>query len=404
MDVLVDLTWGDNGKGRMIDYLSPDYDIVCRFNGGNNAGHVIYNNDVKYVFHMIPSGILNKKICLIGNGCVLNPIKFIEEIKDIQSKVDFNILDYIILSDKIHLITPVEIIQDGINDEKQKIGTTKSGNGPTYSKKALREGFRLSDIKDSDFILKYLEHVYLNCPELFPDEFSSEFLKAIFYINKNIKILKTEIYLNNQISNYNKKVIAEGAQGTLLDIDFGTYPYVTSSSTVSGSACIGLGISPKKIDKIFGLTKCYTTRVGNGNFSTELFGPLADNIIKYGGEYGSTTGRTRRIGWLDLNDIDYSIMINGVTHLCLTKYDVLVELGTFKIKNLSGELITFKTPSKEVFEEYKHICVNDINEEYKLSRMPIEMIEFLNYLKTELNINITYFSLGKDRNEIIKLN
>ena len=386
MDILIDLTFGDNGKGRMVDYLASDYDVIARFNGGSNAGHTLFLNGIKYVLHIIPSGILHKKPCIIGNGCVFNPIGFKKELDSLN--LDYNPLDYIYLSDRAHIITPMDILTDIKKDVGKGIGTTKSGNGVAYSRKAARDGFRVSEIFDKNFeenyIKYYSETVDYDYVEQVPT--NDEFLEAINWIKNNVKIEQTEILVNDYIKN-GKKVLCEGAQGTLLDIDFGTYPYVTSSSTISASACIGLGVSPKLVDKIYGVIKCYVTRVGNGEFATEIFGATSDRIIELGGEYGSTTGRKRRVGWLDLKDIEYSIMLNGVTDLCITKLDIFSELDTFCVSGLDGKL-------KE-FNSWKTIY--DVK-----GNMKQELIDFINYIEDELKVHVTYTSVGKDRNELLK--
>ena len=393
MDVLIDLSYGDAGKGRMIDYLMNHYDMVCRFNGGSNSGHVVVYQGVKHTFHILPSGILHKKICIIGNGCVVNPISLMTELLETKDKVDFNPLDYIILSDKAHLITPCEIMMDKIKDEVQGIGTTKSGNGVAYARKASREGFRVSDLflKDDDGEYTFEDKYRLYFEDVYKSKYfdglsNEKFFEAVNFIRENISVKKTEYIINDAIKD-GKKIICEGAQGTLLEIDFGTYPYVTSSSTISASACIGLGVSPKQIDKVYGVTKCYTTRVGNGEFETELGGELSAMLVELGGEYGSTTGRKRRVGWLNLKELQYAIMLNGVTDMCITKFDILSHFETFSVMNLNGVMVVFESWGDCNFTSW-----DDAPKTFK---------DFIIYLETELDVNVSYMSIGRDRNQLI---
>lgn len=387
MDILIDLFYGDVGKGRLIDYLASDYDMVCRFNGSNNAGHVVYNQGVKYILHIIPSGILQEKVCVIGNGCVVNPLSIISELEQFKD-IGFNPLNYIYVSDKAHLITPADISADEMKDKIQKIGTTKSGNGIVYARKASREGFRILDIFKDDFKERYLAYSDSISKLYYTEILNDEFFNAIEWMKTKVKITATEYMVNNYIKN-GKKVICEGAQGTLLDIDFGTYPYVTSSSTLAASACIGLGVSPKVVDRIFGVTKCYVTRVGNGEFDTELFGELSDKIIELGGEYGSTTGRKRRVGWLDMKLLQYSIMLNGVTDLCITKLDIFSQLEEFYVKDLNGDMVRF--------DSWGNVDISNWD------NAPIEFRKFIEYISNTLEIKVSHISIGRDRNELIKL-
>ena len=339
VDVLLGLQWGDEGKGKIVDFLAPNYNVIARFQGGPNAGHTLEFNGNKHVLHQIPSGIFREnKENIIGNGVVLDPVIFMKEVKDIHDKFGIDLKNCLIISNKAQLISPIHRLLDKLLEGSKgdkKIGSTLKGIGPTYQDKIGRHGLRVGDILSEFFINKYKDqkstHDYF-LKENYPSDFIEEenlFFKAVDFL-KEFNITDTEYVVNNHIEK-NNKVLAEGAQGTLLDIDFGSYPFVTSSNTTTAGACVGLGVSPKKIGNVFGIFKAYCTRVGAGPFPTELFDQVGKNIGINGNEFGSTTGRSRRCGWLDLPALKYSVMLNGVTDLYMMKSDVLSDFKTVNI-------------------------------------------------------------------------
>lgn len=322
VDVVLGLFFGDEGKGKIVDYLSENYDVIARFSGGNNAGHTLYRDGKKIVLHNIPSGILNPNITnIIGNGVVINPIAFKSEVEMLASH-GIDARKTIIISDRAHIIQPNHISRDSFNEQvlgDKKIGSTLKGIGPCYEDKIARKGLRVGDLFSEDW------------DEEFPQVSSHQqsFIEACEFL-KTFNIQKTEVLINKLLDE-GKSVLAEGAQATGLDIDFGTYPFVTSSSTTTAGVCQGLGISPKRIGHVWGVIKAYSTRVGNGPFTTELFDEVGEEICKRGNEYGSTTGRKRRCGWLDLDQVKYGSMICGVDELVLTKSDILCGFDTVKV-------------------------------------------------------------------------
>lgn len=340
VDCVMGISFGDEGKGKIVDYLSDHYDVVARFGGGDNAGHTLYKDGKKVTLHNIPSGILNpEKINIIGNGCVINPISFKKEVEKLI-EMGIDVKSNLIISDKAHIITPIHIEWDKYNESQrsEKIGTTMKGIGPCYTDKVKRSGLMVKDIIKNDFYqwgIKTNNQVGLpfDVPNL------TEFYDAIKFL-KEFSIQETEILIN-QLLDSGKKVLAEGAQAFGLDIDFGTYPYVTSSVTSIAGVCQGLGVAPKKIGKTYGIIKAYQTRVGNGPFETELFDEVGEKICKIGNEFGSTTGRKRRCGWLNLNEVKKAITICGIDSLVMTKVDVLN--GFDKVYALSdNNMIEFK--------------------------------------------------------------
>ena len=333
LDLLLGLQWGDEGKGKIVDAITPNYDIIARFQGGPNAGHTIEFDGHKHVLHTIPSGIFNKdSVNVIGNGVVIDPAIFLKEIKGLE-KFNINLKSKLLISKRAHIILPTHKIIDASSEAlkgKKKIGSTLKGIGPTYMDKTGRNGIRVGDLVNSNWKNKYqiLKEKHFDLisslnqdVDLSLDLLEDEFFEGIDCI-KSFNIIESENYLNESI-NSGKKILAEGAQGSLLDIDFGTYPFVTSSNTTSSGACSGLGVPPNKIKNIRGIFKAYTTRVGSGPFPTELFDSTGEKIREIGQEYGATTGRDRRCGWLDLVALKYSIQINGVTELNIMKSDVL---------------------------------------------------------------------------------
>ena len=417
LDVLLGLQWGDEGKGKVVDYLSNKYDLVARFQGGPNAGHTLEFDNKKHVLHQIPSGIFSKKsLNIIGNGVVLDPVIFKKEIKKIELKFGLKLFDNLFISNKVQLITPSHRFIDKILEKKKgdkKIGSTLRGIGPTYQDKIGRHGLRVGDIKYDNFKNKYEKQKKMHS-YLFKDinlkEFNYEekhFFDSINFLKK-FNLTDTE-YLINKNLNKGKNVLAEGAQGTLLDIDFGSYPFVTSSNTTTAGACIGLGVSPKKVDKVYGVFKAYCTRVGKGPFPTELFDKEGEKIAKKGNEFGSTTGRARRCGWLDLLALKYALMLNGVTELFMMKADVLsgfdkVFLCTkylFEGKEIDYFPSTIGDSTLEPIYESFDGWKNDISNCKEKSDFPKELINYIQFIENNLKIPIKLVSVGPDRNQTV---
>ncbi|MDR6369721.1 adenylosuccinate synthase [Chryseobacterium bernardetii] len=422
MDIVLGLQWGDEGKGKFIDLISENYDITARFNGGSNAGHSIERNGRRITLKMIPSGIfMNGVKNIIGTGTVIDPVSFKKEILNLQV-FDKTIQpeNSIIISQKAHLVMPTHKLLDIFMEESTRyttIGSTKNGIAQAYSNKILRQNLRVGDIFLPDFqsraqhILnrdyKMLEEEgMIVLPAL--EEISKEFFDAVEFLKK-FSCTETEIYLNTALFE-GKKVLAEGSQAAMLDIDHGTYPYVTSSSTTASGASSGLGVSPKKIGEIYGIAKAYCTRVGNGAFPTELLDEFGDDLRMKGNEFGSNTGRPRRTGWLDLPALKYAVMINGVTQLVLTKADVLSGLKSVAVCT-HYELEDGKTVaiSGLLPENGKPVLkwMNGWNADFSAmkspSELPKEIMEFLSFLETELGIPVAYLSTGPGRNEMLKL-
>ena len=416
VDVLLGLQWGDEGKGRIVDVLTPQYDIIARFQGGPNAGHTLEFEGIKHVLHTIPSGIFRNDVMnIIGNGVVIDPVILQKEIKQLE-KLNVDVQSKLLISKKAHLILPTHKLLDQASEiakGKQKIGSTLKGIGPTYMDKTGRNGLRIGDISSVDFNKKYQKlkekhFKILKDSTLLKnlDSTESEFLKSIEYIKK-FKHIDSEHYLNKASKN-GKKILAEGAQGTLLDVDFGTYPYVTSSNTITAGTCTGLGIAPNKIKKIVGIFKAYCTRVGSGPFPSELKDEIGEKIRQVGHEFGATTGRERRCGWIDLPALKYAIMINGVTELSMMKADVLdsfedIYVCTHYIQN--EEKINFfpfdlSDDTKPVFKKVKG-WNQDITKSKKESDFPKELSAYINYLEKELEVPISIVSVGPNRSETI---
>lgn len=422
MDILIGLQWGDEGKGKIIDLISRDYDIIARFNGGANAGHSIYHNGKRITLKLLPSGIFYPHIKnIIGTGVVIDPLALQAEVKLLQSIIsDTEIINRILISEKAHLVLPTYKYWDMYLEESlqyRTIGTTKNGIAPTYSNKILRQNVRVGDIFSKDFetyVFQILNKQYAELQALGQDmppvqELYDNFLEACSFLKK-LQITDTEIIINEAIKN-NKKVLAEGAQATLLDIDHGTYPYVTSSNTIASTACVGLGVSPKLIDKIYGVTKAYCTRVGNGIFPTEITGSLADELREKGGEFGSNTKRPRRVGWLDLPALKYAVMLNGVTDLVLTKADILNGMSEVPIctaYETDGETKTLAAPTcidnapKPIWK-FLDGWNSPLGKIDQRAQIPKELKLFISFLEEELNIPIKYLSTGPQREELIIL-
>ena len=420
VDVLLGLQWGDEGKGKIVDFLAPNYNVIARFQGGPNAGHTLEFNGNKHVLHQIPSGIFREnKENIIGNGVVLDPVIFMKEVKDIHDKFGIDLKNCLIISNKAQLISPIHRLLDKLLEGSKgdkKIGSTLKGIGPTYQDKIGRHGLRVGDILSEFFINKYKDqkstHDYF-LKENYPSDFTEKenlFFKAVDFL-KEFNITDTEYVVNNHIEK-NNKVLAEGAQGTLLDIDFGSYPFVTSSNTTTAGACVGLGVSPKKIGNVFGIFKAYCTRVGAGPFPTELFNQIGKNIEINGNEFGSTTGRSRRCGWLDLPALKYSVMLNGVTDLYMMKSDVLSDFKTvnicigYKYKGKDIDYFPTLIESEDIKPIYKSFngWSSNINNCRNYNNLDQEFKDYMNFIQDNLGLPIKLISLGPDREATILVN
>jgi len=416
VDVLLGLQWGDEGKGKIVDVLAPKYDVVARFQGGPNAGHTLEFDGIKHVLHQIPSGIFREKTKnVIGNGVVLDPTIFKTEIDKLQ-KLNVNTKNNLFISKKATLILPTHRLLDAAYEKakgENKIGSTLKGIGPTYQDKIGRQGLRVGDILADDFKsrLKRLTDIHfkiLNDHDIQYNwnELEAQFLDSVAFL-KEFKLIESEYFLNNELKN-GASILAEGAQGALLDIDFGSYPFVTSSNTVTAGACTGLGVAPRHIGEVYGIFKAYSTRVGSGPFPTELLDEEGERMRKEGNEFGSTTGRARRCGWIDLPSLKYSIMINGVTQLLMMKADVLSIFSTIKIcteYKLKDGSVTDMVPYEIVNEKISPIYSEIKGWECDLRKteesLPAELNEYIKFLEKALQVPITLVSTGPDRTQTI---
>ena len=414
VDVLLGLQWGDEGKGKIVDVLTKNYDIIARFQGGPNAGHTLEFDGIKHVLHTIPSGIFHKGIInLIGNGVVVDPVIFEGEINSIN-KLGLEISE-LLISKKAHLILPTHKLLDAASEKakgKNKIGSTLKGIGPTYMDKTGRNGLRVGDINSKEFNNKYnkLKNKHLQLLKFYDfdydlEELENDWMNSLKTINK-FKHIDSEHYIHKSIKE-GKKILAEGAQGTLLDIDFGSYPFVTSSNTITAGACTGLGVAPNQIRDVFGIFKAYCTRVGSGPFPTELNNEIGEHLGRVGNEFGATTGRPRRCGWIDLPALKYAININGVTQLMMMKSDVLSGIDLIKIcthylnsKNEKIDYLPFEdnetlTPIYEEINGWQKnlMELNDLNE------APLEVHKYIKYLEEKLEVPIKIISVGPDRKQ-----
>ena len=417
IDVLLGLQWGDEGKGKIVDVLTNDYDIIARFQGGPNAGHTLEFDGIKHVLHTIPSGIFRENaINIVGNGVVIDPIIFKKEI-DALNKMNIDLVSKLLISKKAHLILPTHKILDAASEKakgKSKIGSTLKGIGPTYMDKTGRNGLRVGDISSADFKDSYDKLVEKHSRLLnndFMDFNLSELEKEWF---EGIETLKTFQHIDSehylfQAQKNGKKILAEGAQGTLLDIDFGSYPFVTSSNTISAGACTGLGIAPNKINDVFGIFKAYCTRVGSGPFPTELFDEVGEFIGKVGNEFGATTGRKRRCGWIDLPALKYAININGVTELMMMKGDVLSGVGNIKIctaYKYKGEVVKhlpYKLQEDLIEPIFKELpgWDEDLMQMTDEESFPQSFKDYIAFIEAEVGVPITLVSVGPDRAQTI---
>jgi adenylosuccinate synthase len=412
VDVLLGLQWGDEGKGKVVDVLTPNYDVIARFQGGPNAGHSLEFNNIKHVLHTIPSGIFHfNTINIIGNGVVLDPVVFADEIKSLQ-KLGVEPKKNLKISKKAHLIMPSHRELDAASEAakgKSKIGSTLKGIGPTYMDKTGRNGIRVGDTVRPDFMNRYnmLKNKHKDVLKQYNYESNIEQHEDIWFkslaVLKEFELIDSEYVINSYIDE-GKKILAEGAQGTLLDIDFGSYPFVTSSSTICAGACTGLGIAPHAVGKVFGIVKAYCTRVGSGPFPTELNNETGQKLRDIGREYGSTTGRPRRCGWLDLVALKYSVMINGVNELILTKADVLdsfesIKVATsYRVEGIVTQQIPFNidTPIEPIYSEFKgwNTPISNIRSD---SDMPLELKQYIEFIEKETGIPVTIVSVGPER-------
>ncbi|MBK9389112.1 MAG: adenylosuccinate synthase [Bacteroidetes bacterium] len=416
IDILLGLQWGDEGKGKLVDALSPEYDVIARFQGGPNAGHSLEFNNIKHVLHLIPSGIFHPdKLNIIGNGVVIDPAVFKKEIDELKPYAA-DLTKRLVVSTRANLILPTHRILDAAYEQQKgntKIGSTLKGIGPAYTDKTGRSGLRVGDILRSDFMDLYKASINRHLAILKNYNFSfdlTEFEKGWFEgINllKEFRIINTE-YLVNQLAASGKRILAEGAQGTMLDVDFGSYPFVTSSNTVSAGACTGLGISPKSIGEVYGIFKAYCTRVGSGPFPTELEDETGDELRNTGREFGATTGRPRRCGWLDLPALKYSIMLNGTTKLFMTKADVMSGFKSIKIctaYNINGKEINELPFGNESVIEPVYTELPGWQKEISAIRdyknLPAELTRFIEFIENYCDVPVTLVSVGPDREETI---
>nr|WP_321354937.1 adenylosuccinate synthase [uncultured Draconibacterium sp.] len=420
VDVLLGLQWGDEGKGKIVDVFTPEYDVIARFQGGPNAGHTLEFNNIKHVLHTIPSGIFREnKINVIGNGVVIDPIVFKKEIESL-SKIGVDISKNLYISKKAHMILPTHKILDAASEQKKgdtKIGSTLKGIGPTYKDKIGRDGLRVGDLVHG-FEEKYtarinnhkvmLSEFFKYDYEALLNECEKEWFEGVEVL-KSFNLVDSEHMINDALK-AGKSVLAEGAQGTLLDIDFGSYPFVTSSNTICAGACTGLGLAPNAIGKVFGIFKAYCTRVGMGPFPTELFDETGENLRTAGNEFGSTTGRPRRCGWLDLVALKYTCMLNGVSELIMMKADVLDDFDTIKVcvgYEIDGEVVEHFP--FELDDHVKPVYVElpgwktDLTKIKDQNEFPEELNNYINFIEDEMGIPISLASVGPNREQTIML-
>ncbi len=416
VDVLLGLQWGDEGKGKVVDVLTPKYDVITRFQGGPNAGHTLEFKNFKHVLHNIPSGIFHDdKINIIGNGVVLDPITFKQEIDQLKEK-GFDLTKKLFISKKAHLILPTHRVLDAASEQakgKTKIGSTLKGIGPTYMDKTGRNGLRVGDILFG-FDAKYeqLKEKHLQLIRMYGFEFNMADYEAGFKEGLETILQFTLIDSEHEINRYineGRTMLAEGAQGTMLDVDFGTYPFVTSSNTICAGACTGMGVAPNRIGEVYGIFKAYCTRVGSGPFPTELDDQVGESIRQAGREFGATTGRPRRCGWLDLVQLKYSIMINGVTQLIMMKADVLSHFDTIKVATayeVNG-VVTEEFPYEVVDAEIKPVYTElpgwkcDLTNLRNENEFPEELNNYIAWIEEELRVPIRIISVGPDREQTI---
>ncbi|MCF6308641.1 MAG: adenylosuccinate synthase [Flavobacteriaceae bacterium] len=419
VDLLLGLQWGDEGKGKIVDVLTKDYNIIARFQGGPNAGHTLEFDGIKHVLHTIPSGIFHKDaLNIVGNGVVIDPVIFKKELDQLE-KFNLDIKNILYISRKAHLILPTHRLLDAASEAskgKAKIGSTLKGIGPTYMDKTGRNGIRVGDLEMDNWKDKYRalanKHVamidfYAAEIEYDLDELEAEFFASLKTL-KSLKFIDSEEFIY-QAQKDGKTILAEGAQGSLLDIDFGTYPFVTSSNTTAAGACTGLGVAPNQIGEVYGIFKAYTTRVGSGPFPTELFDEDGETMARVGNEFGATTGRPRRCGWLDLVALKYAVQINGVTQLMMMKGDVLSGFKKLKVctaYKYKGETIThlpYNIEEHNVSPIYTEVAgwQEDLTKMTDASQLPKGLNDYVDFLEKELEVPIKIVSVGPDRTQTI---
>ena len=417
VDVVLGLQWGDEGKGKIVDVLARNYPVICRFQGGPNAGHSLQFSGKSFVLHSVPAGVFRKNtVNVIGNGVVLDPIIFQEECQAI-AKMGVDPTKNIIISKRAHLILPTHRIMDAASEAslgKTKIGSTLKGIGPTYMDKTGRNGLRVGEVLSKDFKKKFntLKQRHASYLKQFDFEYDinkneKEWFEAVEYLKK-FKIVDSEYELNALLKT--KKALAEGAQGTMLDVDFGAYPFVTSSSTICAGACTGLGVAPTKIGKVFGVFKAYCTRVGSGPFPTELNDAVGEELRQKGHEFGATTGRPRRTGWLDLPALKFAIMVDGVTDLIMMKADVLDSFDTikvavaYKVDGKKTDRYPYEVSAKiePVYKEFKG-WKKDLTKCKTAKELPSAFKRYIAFIEKELGVKVSYASVGPDRSQTIKL-
>lgn len=419
VDLLLGLQWGDEGKGKIVDVLTKNYDIIARFQGGPNAGHTLIFDGRKHVLHTIPSGIFHKTaLNVVGNGVVIDPVIFKKELENLD-KHDIDYTSKLLISRKAHLILPTHRLLDAASETskgKAKIGSTLKGIGPTYMDKTGRNGMRVGDLELDNWKDKYnaLTEKHLKMLKFFNvqieynlNELEAEFCKGIDKL-KTLTFIDSEEFLNNAMRE-NKTILAEGAQGSLLDIDFGTYPFVTSSNTTAAGACTGLGVAPNRIGEVFGIFKAYTTRVGSGPFPTELFDENGEKMAKIGHEFGATTGRPRRCGWLDLVALKYAVNVNGVTQLMMMKGDVLSGFETLKIctsytyKGQEISHLPYNIEAHNISVNYTEFegWEDDLTKMSTADQLPQSLLEYIAFIEKETGVPVSIVSVGPDRKQTI---
>lgn len=417
VDVILGLQWGDEGKGKIVDFFAKDYDVIARFQGGPNAGHTLYIGDKKIVLHQIPSGVFHPGTSnLIGNGVVLDPVTLKRECETVAA-FGIDLKKNLYISERTHLILPTHRALDAASESSkgnQKIGSTLKGIGPTYMDKTGRNGLRVGDLLDKNFTTSYiklrLKHQRLLDNFSFAEDISlweEQFFEAVEFL-KGLNIVNGEYFINNKIQ-AGKKVLAEGAQGSMLDIDFGTFPFVTSSNTISAGVCSGLGIPPQKIKDVIGVTKAYCTRVGGGPFPTELENETGEELRKTGNEFGATTGRPRRCGWIDLVALKFACMINGVTKIVMTKADVLdgfkdLEVCTaYTINDKESDEIPFQMTRVNIKPVYKNFkgWNTSTNAAKSEKDLPENMKVYVDFINKYLGVKVHYISNGPGREQIV---
>ncbi len=419
--LVVGTQWGDEGKGKIIDLLTPAFDIVARYQGGHNAGHTVYVKGRKIVLHLIPSGILHpQKLCVIGNGVVLDPKAFLDEVEDLK-RFGIAINDNLVISKNAHLILPYHCLIEKVNEErrgKKKIGTTSRGIGPSYEDKMARRGIRIGDLADLAVLKEKIrenveeKNIYFAHYGLPPLDWKKVYKEYTSYAQRIKRYIQDVSLLLDEKIREGKSILFEGAQGTLLDIDHGTFPYVTSSSSTAGGVCTGLGVPPHKVDEVLGVVKAYTTRVGEGPFPTEIFDKCGEFLLEHGNEFGATTGRPRRCGWFDAVAVSYSCRVNGITRIVLTKPDVLDGLEEIQVcvgYTYKGELLpSFPTESwilDKIEPRYKKVqgWKNPVQKKKDFTSLPEKFKDYIKIIEDCIQAKVTIISTGMERGDTILL-